>query len=582
MTSSSTRHKNLLKFLRRKIVLSFISVFILSLLFQFVIVQRSYFQALAQCLDPSNPRADFLITSPTQGSNSRFYSRIGTCIIDPDASIGEFRQTTYLQLYEEFFVKSKVANKTTIAGDATQANFNNMASGIFVVKANGAQIGSVTLSANPTGGPVTSVIFVEGNLYITQNFTYGSANQGVVFIVKGSVYISSNVTQIDGVIISQGATANSFSICTATDVSGNCPVTAVDVGTNTLVVNGSLVALDKTKPIKFTRKLTNNLTAAEQVNHQVKYLSILNTLLSKPTNIISEGTNFAICTADTNRPAGCPCEAASQCTGGAQSCVGNICQSPTGPIEGGTTPTQPTPTDTPTPQPSATPYPPQMVAHWPMDEASGTVVQDVVGGNTGSAYGTTVVAGKIGSARDLSNGSFITVNNTSAFQSQYTSVSTWVYPKDVTGSYASLFNRRNAQNSYSFIVELNGSGGIQCVANGVSVTSGARKLAMNSWNHVVCTYNGSVLKLYFNKVEVGSAAATGALTNPANPSVQLGRNIFNSQSLIGSLDDMRVYSYALSTQEITDLCGASCPFTPVYTNPWIIDGLYYLTDFRGI
>lgn len=569
----------------RKIIFSLLSIFILFLLAQSAVFQIPYFQALAQCLDPSNPRADYLITSPTQGNSNRFTSRIGTCIFDPQASIGEFRQTSYQQLFEEFYIKSKIPQNRKFSypptGDTSPFIMNTTTTlgdeSVYLVKEN------FYIDGSPTAPPVTTLVYIEKDLHIRTNFTYGSPNKGIVFIVRGSVFIYANVTQFDGVIIAQGGQSNTFSICTGADPgTGTCPVSSIDVGSNALVVNGSMIALDRSKPIRFTRKLASNVTAAEQVNHQVKYLSILNNLLSKPTNVVSEGTNYAICTADTEKPAGCPCDPTAeppQCIGGRTYCQDNICQPPTGPIQGGTIQQPPASTPTPTPEPSGSIVPPRLVAHWTMDEETGDVVRDHIGGNHGSTPGSTVVGGRFGLARELANGSFITVNDSPAFRSQYTSVSSWVYPKNLTTRpYASLFNRRNAQNQYSFIVELDGTGGVQCYGNGQRAHSGTTKLTMRTWSHVVCTYDGNAadgqhLKLFINNVKVGFAAAPGILANPANPSVQLGRNIANGQSFIGFLDDIKVYSYALSVNEINTLYTQTpTPGVPAnrWENPWRI------------
>lgn len=607
----------------RKVILSLLCILILLFVLQSAVFQIPYFQALAQCLDPSSPRADFLITSSSQGGQNKFTSRIGTCIFDPQASIGEFRQTSYQQLYEEFYIKSKIPQNrkfsTPPEGDTSPLGITDTSTlgdnSLYLVKEN------TYIDGSPTAPPVTTLVFIEKDLYIRSNFTYDAPNKGIVFIVRGSVFISANVTQFNGVIIAQGGASNAFSICTGSDPStGLCPTTSIDVGTNALVVNGSLVALDKTKPIKFTRKLASNVTAAEQVNHQVKYLSILNNLLSKPTNVVSEGTNYAICTATTNKPAGCPCDPASseqpQCVGGNQYCQDNICQPPTGPIEGGTAPPvqvscnstcttsadcSGAPNGCTACRPNAegsgntcqqpdqlTPeaVPPRLVAHWTLDEDGGDIVRDHVGGNHGSTPGSTTVSGRFGLARELANGSFITVNDSPAFRSQYTSVSSWVYPKDVvTRPYASIFNRRNAQNQYSIILELDGTGGIQCYANNQRAHSASVKLVMRTWNHVVCTYDGSAtdgqhIKLYISVPGqdtsarlVGSASAPGVLSNPANPAVQIGRNINNSQSFIGFLDDIKVYSYALSLAEINTLFNQTpAPGVPAnrWENPWKI------------
>jgi hypothetical protein len=609
-------------YLNRKVLFSLFCVIALLFALQAAVFHIPYFQALAQCLDPSDPRADFLITSSTQGSSNRFTSRIGTCIFDPQASIGEFRQTSYQQLFEEFYIKSRIPQAQKFSypptGDNSPFILNTTTTlgdeSLYLVKEN------FYVDGTPTAPAVTTLVFIEKDLHIRSNFTYGSPNEGLVFIVKGSVYFSTAVTRFDGVIIAQGGQSNNFGICTGTDASGLCPVSSVDVGTNALVVNGSLIALDKNKPIRFTRKLNSNVIAAEQVNHQVKYLSILNNLLSKPTNVVSEGTNYAICTATINKPPGCPCDPASaeqpQCVGGASLCQSNICQPPTGPIQGGTnapvqvscnsacstaadcsgasngcTACKPNAGGGNTCQqpdqlaPEA--VPPRLVAHWTLDEETGSIVRDHVGGNHGSTPGSTVVGGRFGLARELANGSFITVNDSPAFRSQYTTVSAWIYPKNLSlRPSASIFERRNAQNSSSILLQLDntldaqGRTGVQCFAKSQRAHSASIKLELRTWNHIVCTYDGSEVKLFLSipdqqtdARQVGSASAPGFLDNPQNPSIQIGRNISTGQSFVGFMDEIKVYSYALSLPEINTLFKQTpAPGVPSnnWTNPWQI------------
>ncbi|MBU1000252.1 hypothetical protein KKE78_02560, partial [Patescibacteria group bacterium] len=96
--------------------------------------------------------------------------------------------------------------------------------------------------------------------------------------VGGNVLIDKSVTQVDAVIISSGK------IYTATNASANpiaittCSSSSVPAGQ--LVVNGSLISLDSSKPIEFCRKLANNSQPAEQIIHQPKYLIILRNLFA--------------------------------------------------------------------------------------------------------------------------------------------------------------------------------------------------------------------------------------------------------------------------------------------------------------
>lgn len=137
--------------------------------------------------------------------------------------------------------------------------------------------------ANETSGNVL-VYFVKGNLNIQADITQARLNQagGVVFVVKGKVNIDSNVTQINAVIIAGDQ------ICSACDTSGiaiNNPVFPFD---SQLVIDGSLISLTESAPIRFVRQVNNNTQPAELINAQAKYLVILKDVFGERVKIYQE------------------------------------------------------------------------------------------------------------------------------------------------------------------------------------------------------------------------------------------------------------------------------------------------------
>ncbi len=138
--------------------------------------------------------------------------------------------------------------------------------------------GNLTLSAAIPGNRI-GVIFVAGNLIINPSSgTVGTTQDGLVFVVKGDVFISPSTTRIDAVIISSGR------IYTAASSGSTCSSSAPVLTTSPLIINGSLVSINQEPaeqtPIKFCRTLANNTQAAEQINAQPKYLVILRNMLS--------------------------------------------------------------------------------------------------------------------------------------------------------------------------------------------------------------------------------------------------------------------------------------------------------------
>ena len=73
------------------------------------------------------------------------------------------------------------------------------------------------------------------------------------------------------------------------------------------------------------------------------------------------------------------------------------------------------------------------------------------------------------------------------------------------------------------------------------------------WVHAVARYNGSTITLYLNGVQVGSLTATGAITTSASVPVAIGRNPQAYGPFDGVIDEVRVYTRALGTSEISSL-----------------------------
>lgn len=85
-------------------------------------------------------------------------------------------------------------------------------------------------------------------------------------------------------------------------------------------------------------------------------------------------------------------------------------------------------------------------------------------------------------------------------------------------------------------------------------------LSINDWNHLVLTYNGSLLNLYHDGSLVYSIAASGTISNPSVP-FNIGYLPFSSANFYteGKVDDVALWDRALTASEVSALysgCGA--------------------------
>ena len=78
---------------------------------------------------------------------------------------------------------------------------------------------------------------------------------------------------------------------------------------------------------------------------------------------------------------------------------------------------------------------------------------------------------------------------------------------------------------------------------------GTRALTANTWSHLALTYDGAMMRLYVNGVQVSSRARTGTIQASANP-LQIGGDSIYGQYFQGMIDEVRVYNRALTATEI--------------------------------
>jgi len=90
-----------------------------------------------------------------------------------------------------------------------------------------------------------------------------------------------------------------------------------------------------------------------------------------------------------------------------------------------------------------------------------------------------------------------------------------------------------------------------------------------AWHYVVCTYDGTNLKIYVNGSEKGTVGKTGAI--PTNSEqVKIGDNRNNYGNYRGLMDEIAIWSRGLSSSEVTTLYnGGSGYEIPIVIGPSI-------------
>jgi hypothetical protein len=77
------------------------------------------------------------------------------------------------------------------------------------------------------------------------------------------------------------------------------------------------------------------------------------------------------------------------------------------------------------------------------------------------------------------------------------------------------------------------------------------------WHHIALTYDGATARLYADGLEVASGAKTW---NLVRSQARIGQQVNDlNEFWDGSVDDVRIYSHALSAAEVASLAGQTRP-----------------------
>jgi hypothetical protein len=200
-----------------------------------------------------------------------------------------------------------------------------------------------------------------------------------------------------------------------------------------------------------------------------------------------------------------------------------------------------------------------LIAHWKLDEGSGTAVADATGnGSVGTNNGATWTTGYLNGALDFDGVSddaggtfFVPI----AISTQM-SISAWVY-SDVTPNTADAVVSL-APVSAASLVNIYSSGKVAAYGDRNLVTATVTPPS-NQWYHLAYTYDGTTNRIYVNGVDRGSTI-NAPDTNGVLGVFRLGnRARFGGKAFDGRVDDVRVYDYALSAGQVMGLVSNAAP-----------------------
>ncbi len=132
----------------------------------------------------------------------------------------------------------------------------------------------------------------------------------------------------------------------------------------------------------------------------------------------------------------------------------------------------------------------------------------------------------------------------------------WVYPQSNPSGHAGFFGFRDEALGGVHMLQLSGTMTLECrmrVSSSTYYQPSSLTLTANTWQMISAVYDGSTFRCYVNNA-TSSIAANWSSFNTTNLPFIIGRSTAGSSTFAtASIDDVRVYSRALNSSEISQL-----------------------------
>ncbi|WP_405696240.1 protein kinase [Streptomyces coelicoflavus] len=211
----------------------------------------------------------------------------------------------------------------------------------------------------------------------------------------------------------------------------------------------------------------------------------------------------------------------------------------------------------PSPSASSAPAPPPgLVGLWPLDEASGQVARDTVGGHDGTVTGVAWQGAGGGAAFDGTGSQIVTggpVLKTGAGRGF--TVAAWVRLAVVPGVFATAVSQDSADASGFYLQYSSEDHGWAFSRPGLRAV-GRTAPAAHVWTHLTGVCDGAARKLHLYVNGVREAVADDTAPAPATGAFVIGRASFGGQArdfFPGAIRDVRAFDRALSPARVAKL-----------------------------
>ncbi len=206
----------------------------------------------------------------------------------------------------------------------------------------------------------------------------------------------------------------------------------------------------------------------------------------------------------------------------------------------------------------------KLIGWWKLDETEGSSASDSSGnGHTGKLNGDPrwqPSGGKRGGALEL-DGLDDYVETNYATDLPIWSVMAWVKSPATPSSdepSGPVHREKNFQLNWDHTLdEFRGAAGV-CVAE-VWYDASFGDLQADTWYHLTATYDGENLKTYKDGALITNNSEPSGSPDAESESLKFGRHAAGENYFHGTIDDVRIYNYALSESEIKAICSGKNP-----------------------
>ncbi|APG27861.1 hypothetical protein A7E78_08455 [Syntrophotalea acetylenivorans] len=223
----------------------------------------------------------------------------------------------------------------------------------------------------------------------------------------------------------------------------------------------------------------------------------------------------------------------------------------------------------------------ELVAYYALE---GDVTDSSGNGHTGTSQGTvTYGRAKVCDGVYLAGSGFLQVPDNDDFDiADELTVMAWVHPDSLSvAGHDNLYSFLSKDTNYEFHVQSNGS--IMWWWGSGSLTTSAGLIQPGVWQHVAFVYSRAAgqMRIYLNGSQVASRPFSASLPLNSDPfyigsDKATGGGEMSGRRFYGAIDEVRVYSGALSTSQISDLMNQADPCAlPAPLAEWRFDECNY-------